>query len=260
MRKINRKSSVVLAAVLLASAGVSVQAFASNHSSASTPTTHAATSSSMSSTSGADTSSSMTTPSTSSSMTTPTSTASTGMSTSTMSMEKCYGIAKTGMNDCDANDSSCSAASTMDGDVNYYVNLPAGVCAKLVNGSLVAGQGATPTTTPTSSSSSTTPVTTPAVTGVTSSQSSSTEDETQVDAVTTPAGKTAANVKATTEAVYPEAEMVQTTETVVVRNKGMNAGRHYHYHYHYHIYHKNPPVSRNGGHYHYHYHYSHHRG
>lgn len=258
MRKLNHKTSVVVAAVLLATTGVSSQAFASTHSAVSTPVTPAATSSTMPSTTS--------TPAAGSSMAAPA-----GMSSSTSmpastGMEKCYGVAKTGMNDCDANDSSCTTVSTMDGDVNYYVNLPVGVCVKLVNGSLVAGQGATTpaagtgtTSSSTTSTSSEATGTTPASTGMTSSQASSTEDETQVDAVTTPAGKTAANVKTTTDTAYPDAQMVQTTErTVVVRNNGMNAGRHYHYHYHFH--HNNMPVHRNGSHYHYHYHYSHRRG
>ncbi len=53
--------------------------------------------------------------------------------------EKCYGVVKAGMNDC-ANASkthSCAGHSTVDGG-EEFVLLPAGACAKLVNGSVTA--------------------------------------------------------------------------------------------------------------------------
>jgi uncharacterized membrane protein len=52
--------------------------------------------------------------------------------------EKCYGVVKAGANDC-ANASkshSCAGQAASDGDVNEWVALPAGVCAKLVGGSV----------------------------------------------------------------------------------------------------------------------------
>jgi len=50
-------------------------------------------------------------------------------------MEKCYGIAKAGMNDCDASDStSCATKSVIDGDINYFLYVPKGLCAKIVGG------------------------------------------------------------------------------------------------------------------------------
>jgi uncharacterized membrane protein len=54
------------------------------------------------------------------------------------SMEKCYGVAKAGKNDC-ANVSkthSCAGQSKMDGDNGEWIYLAKGTCSKLVNGSL----------------------------------------------------------------------------------------------------------------------------
>ena len=55
-------------------------------------------------------------------------------------MEKCYGVAKAGMNDCKAGEgTSCQGTSTMDGQKNAWVLTPAGLCEKLVGGSLTEG-------------------------------------------------------------------------------------------------------------------------
>ena len=52
-------------------------------------------------------------------------------------MEKCYGVAKAGMNDCKAGEgTTCQGSSTMDGQKNAWLLVPAGVCEKLVGGSL----------------------------------------------------------------------------------------------------------------------------
>jgi uncharacterized membrane protein len=51
-------------------------------------------------------------------------------------MEKCYGVAKAGKNDCAAGDHSCAGQSTKSMDKASFVSLPAGVCAKLAGGSL----------------------------------------------------------------------------------------------------------------------------
>jgi uncharacterized membrane protein len=53
-------------------------------------------------------------------------------------LEKCYGVAKAGKNDCAAGDHSCAGQSTRDFDKASFVSLPAGVCAKLAGGSLAA--------------------------------------------------------------------------------------------------------------------------
>lgn len=52
--------------------------------------------------------------------------------------EKCYGVVKTGKNDCGTSKHGCAGAATVDGDAEEWVNVPAGLCAKLVNGSTEA--------------------------------------------------------------------------------------------------------------------------
>ena len=55
-------------------------------------------------------------------------------------MEKCYGVAKAGMNDCKAGEgTTCQGSSTMDGQKNAWVLTPEGLCEKLVGGSLAEG-------------------------------------------------------------------------------------------------------------------------
>ena len=55
-------------------------------------------------------------------------------------MEKCYGVAKAGMNDCKAGEgTTCQGTSTMDGQMNAWILTPAGLCGKLVGGSLTEG-------------------------------------------------------------------------------------------------------------------------
>lgn len=55
-------------------------------------------------------------------------------------MEKCYGVAKAGMNDCAAADGShsCAGQSTADADPGEWIYVPAGTCEKIVGGSLEA--------------------------------------------------------------------------------------------------------------------------
>jgi uncharacterized membrane protein len=53
-------------------------------------------------------------------------------------MEKCYGVAKAGKNDCAAGDHSCAGQATRDFDKASFVSLPAGACGKLAGGSLTA--------------------------------------------------------------------------------------------------------------------------
>lgn len=86
------------------------------------------------------------------------------------SMEKCYGVAKAGMNDCD--DSTTCDKSVIDADPNYYLNVPKGMCNKLVGGMLM-NPGASipsmpsstmPSTTTTPSSTTTMPSTMPSTT------------------------------------------------------------------------------------------------
>lgn len=55
-------------------------------------------------------------------------------------MEKCYGVAKAGYNDCKAGPgTTCAGTSTVDGQANAWMLVPAGSCDKLVGGSLEEG-------------------------------------------------------------------------------------------------------------------------
>ena len=67
-------------------------------------------------------------------------------SKSKMKMEKCYGIAKAGMNDCGGKGTghSCQGQSKVNGEKNDWLLVPKGTCNKIVGGS----------TTPTSENSS----------------------------------------------------------------------------------------------------------
>jgi uncharacterized membrane protein len=49
-------------------------------------------------------------------------------------MEKCYGIAAKGFNDCAARAHSCAGQATKDRDPSSYVYLPAGACSKIAGG------------------------------------------------------------------------------------------------------------------------------
>jgi len=46
-------------------------------------------------------------------------------------MEKCYGIAKKGMNECATPNHSCAGTSTTDNDPNEWIYVPQGTCTKL---------------------------------------------------------------------------------------------------------------------------------
>lgn len=53
--------------------------------------------------------------------------------------ERCYGVAKAGANDCAAGPgTSCQGTSKVDGQKNAWMYVPAGLCEKLVGGSLEA--------------------------------------------------------------------------------------------------------------------------
>lgn len=51
--------------------------------------------------------------------------------------EKCFGVAKTGKNDCAANGHSCAGQAKADGG-KEWIKLPKGTCERLVGGSLTA--------------------------------------------------------------------------------------------------------------------------
>ena len=64
--------------------------------------------------------------------------ASTAVAADMKGMEKCFGIAKAGMNDCSTKMSShsCAGHATKDGDPNDFVAVPKGTCAKIAGGNL----------------------------------------------------------------------------------------------------------------------------
>lgn len=48
--------------------------------------------------------------------------------------EKCYGIVKAGLNDCQTSTHSCAGTSTADNQGDSWVYLPTGTCSKLTGG------------------------------------------------------------------------------------------------------------------------------
>gem|GEM_PF-270292 len=48
--------------------------------------------------------------------------------------EKCYGVAKAGMNDCGAKGHACAGQSKKDGDPKEWIYVPEGTCEKLKKG------------------------------------------------------------------------------------------------------------------------------
>lgn len=60
-------------------------------------------------------------------------------------MEQCYGVAEAGKNDCAAGPgTTCAGTSTLDGQTNAWILVPAGTCEKLVNGSLTSSNAKVP--------------------------------------------------------------------------------------------------------------------
>lgn len=51
-------------------------------------------------------------------------------------MEKCYGIAKKGMNDCGTAGASCAGSAVKDNQGDAFLLMPAGLCQRIVGGSL----------------------------------------------------------------------------------------------------------------------------
>ena len=53
----------------------------------------------------------------------------------TYKYEKCYGVAKAGLNDCFTANSSCAGTSKQDAQKDAWVYVPQGTCKKIVGGS-----------------------------------------------------------------------------------------------------------------------------
>jgi len=51
-------------------------------------------------------------------------------------MEKCYGITKAGMNDCQTANGSCAGSAKMDHQKDAFIAVPAGTCTKIAADSL----------------------------------------------------------------------------------------------------------------------------
>lgn len=51
-------------------------------------------------------------------------------------MEKCYGVAKMGLNDCATATASCAGSATKDNQKDAFLFMPKGLCEKIVGGSL----------------------------------------------------------------------------------------------------------------------------
>ncbi len=54
------------------------------------------------------------------------------------SVEKCYGVAKAGKNDCQTATSSCAGTSKKDAQADAWISVPKGTCDKIVGGKLKA--------------------------------------------------------------------------------------------------------------------------
>lgn len=53
-------------------------------------------------------------------------------------MEKCYGVAKAGKNDCAGPAHACAGQAKVDSGGKEFIALPKGTCARLAGGSLTA--------------------------------------------------------------------------------------------------------------------------
>lgn len=52
--------------------------------------------------------------------------------------EKCYGIVKAGMNDCQTSKASCAGSATKNKQADAFIFVPKGLCNKIVGGSLTS--------------------------------------------------------------------------------------------------------------------------
>lgn len=49
--------------------------------------------------------------------------------------EKCYGVVKAGLNDCQTSTHSCAGTATKDNQADAWIYVPAGTCTKITGGS-----------------------------------------------------------------------------------------------------------------------------
>ncbi len=62
----------------------------------------------------------------------------TAVAAKSKNVEKCFGIAKAGKNDCATATTSCAGTSTASGQKDAWLYVPKGSCEKIVNGALKA--------------------------------------------------------------------------------------------------------------------------
>ncbi|RTZ61233.1 MAG: DUF2282 domain-containing protein [Gammaproteobacteria bacterium] len=55
-------------------------------------------------------------------------------------MEKCYGVAKAGKNDCQTNSSACAGTAKEDNQKDAWIYVPEGTCGKIAGGSTEPGK------------------------------------------------------------------------------------------------------------------------
>ncbi|WP_058440428.1 DUF2282 domain-containing protein [Legionella brunensis] len=55
-------------------------------------------------------------------------------------LEKCYGVAAAGKNDCQTSTHSCAGTATKDRQKDAFILVPKGVCSKIAGGSTTMGQ------------------------------------------------------------------------------------------------------------------------
>jgi uncharacterized membrane protein len=53
-------------------------------------------------------------------------------------VEKCFGVAKAGKNDCQTATSSCASTSKRDAQKDAWLSVPKGVCEKIIGGTLTS--------------------------------------------------------------------------------------------------------------------------
>ncbi len=54
----------------------------------------------------------------------------------TVETEKCYGIVKAGLNDCQTAQAACAGSATVDNQADAFLLLPKGTCEKIVGANL----------------------------------------------------------------------------------------------------------------------------
>ncbi|NNM60078.1 MAG: DUF2282 domain-containing protein [Legionellales bacterium] len=65
------------------------------------------------------------------------------MAATAVAQEKCYGIAKAGMNDCKTATASCAGSATKNNASDAFLFVPKGLCNRIVNGSLTSTNSTT---------------------------------------------------------------------------------------------------------------------